>query len=195
MMKFFALLDRPRIPVVMATAKTGRIVVLLVILLGPGLSLAFAQKVDVTFRESVDFGSYRSFSFRQFRVMRTNEPWRDGTTELRANGLTPTDEDPDIYVAVYLGFDQDQAVDHTGEFLRRRDMNNMATDEAFAQPQTHFFNKGFGLIELIDAKTKLPIWRGYGFARYTIFGTGRRRSRRLQLRPSDATLPSNLRSG
>ena len=127
--------------------------------------------------EPADFGSYESYSFQPFLVLSTKEPWRNGVVErqlkeainsqMDRQGLRQVEESPDVYVAVYLGTEQNTWVDGFGDWTPRQRGSNERTslNEAVAltrrKQTSNPTRKGIGVIELVDSETDTVVWRAY----------------------------------
>jgi hypothetical protein len=135
---------------------------------------AWAQKADVDFDKSIDFESYKTFTWVQSDedLSETSPLWheriRNGITErMVEGGMTELtgDEIPDVYVTYYASSTQETRVvtDHMGygyggSYYRRG--GGMSMGMGTSTSRVINYEKGTLVIDIWDAERKEMVWRG-----------------------------------
>ena len=133
-----------------------------------------AQKAETQFDRSVDFSRYKTYAWREYNLTTQQNPQNEKLIEhslvdavnaqLRADGLTESQNNPDLYLSYHGGSGMTQGA--SGSALKPHEVSNPSTmGTTFTSntvpgsiPNVWVEMHGMVVFEVKDAKTDQVVW-------------------------------------
>jgi hypothetical protein len=134
----------------------------------------YAQKINVSYVKSTDFGNYRTWAWKPGHVLGKSQILPMELIDkyvlnavkpvLAAKGLKEVETSPDLYVTYFISLTQKSETGPLDEFDTFGQLGYQASDvynPAWNDAMVRNYRKGILLIDLVDARTNTLVWRAH----------------------------------